>query len=198
MRLLIFISVVLSLASCSTPKELYDKGLDKIHKAIERDSSLVFPQDTLVEIQYDTIPGKDGEPTIIKVKETIQLPCDFDVEAFMKATEEKSNRQLRHERRMAKDSTKHREKMYKLETDRLEDSLSYLKQENRQLTKQLKDSNTKEEKLAKEETKQKKGGWFTRLAGRYWWIIFILGIVLGLYVKSFIPKIPSPFKRNGS
>ena len=198
MRLLLSLFIAAAiLISCSGTK-LYSQGMNKISKAIQKDSSLSIPTDTLRVVEHDTILGVDGKDSIIIQKETIKLPCNFDVEAFMALAEEKSGRQLRFERRASKDSTKHLEKMYKLETDRLEDSLSYQKKLNRQLTKQIKSSNNKEVKIAKEDTKQKKGGWFTRILGRYWWVVAILSFILGLYVKSIIPRISNPFKNIGN
>lgn len=193
----IFLTIALGLASCSAPK-LYQQGVDKINKAIQKDSTLVFPQDTITLTEYDTIPGVDGKDSIIRIKETIQLPCDFDVEAFMKATQEKSRKELRYERKMAKDSLKHREKMYRLETKRLEDSLSYQKKLNKELTKRLDDQTDADVKIAKEETKQQKGSWWQRQMGKIWWLLLIIGLVAGLFIRSWIPKIPNPFKRNSS
>lgn len=191
------IIIALCLTSCSAPK-LYQQGLDKINKAIEKDPSLSFPTDTLRLIEHDTIPGVDGKDSIIRIKETIEIPCDFDIEAFKEATRNKTRRELRFERKMYKDSLRHNERMYKLQTNRLEDSLQYLNKLNKELTKQIRDTNDKEEKLAKEETKQKKGNWLTRFLGRNWWLVLILGLIGGFYIRGFIPTLPNIFKRNGS
>jgi len=195
--LLAFLVVAIGLASCSAPK-LYQQGLDKIEKAIQKDSTLVFPQDTLRLTEYDTIPGIDGKDSIIRITNTVQLPCDFDVEDFMESVNRKTARELRYERKTAKDSLKHMEKMYRLETNRLKDSLSYLNKLNKELTKQLDDQTDTDVKLAKEETKQQKGSWFTRQMGKIWWLLLIIGAIFGIYISRFIPKIPNPFKRNGS
>jgi hypothetical protein len=192
---LIFLTIALGLASCSAPK-LYQQGLNKIEKAIQKDSTLVFPTDTLTKIQYDTIPGVDGKDSIIKITETVQLPCDFDVDDFMESVNKKTGRQLRFERKTYKDSLKHQEKMYKLETNRLQDSLNFQKKLNKELTKRLDDQTDTEVKLAKEDTKQQKGSWFQRQMGKIWWLLLIIGLVLGLFVKSWIPKIPNPFKQR--
>jgi hypothetical protein len=32
--------------------------------------------------------------------------------------------------------------------------------------------------------------------GKIWWLLLIIGLVLGLFVKSWIPKIPNPFKQR--
>ena len=90
------------------------------------------------------------------------------------------------------------ERMYKLETNRLQDSLNFQKKLNKELTKRLDDQTDTDVKLAKEDTKQKKGGWFSRLMGRYWLLVLIIGIIIGLYLSRFIPKIPNIFKRNTS
>jgi len=192
---LIFLIITLGLASCSAPK-LYQQGLNKIKKAIQKDSTLVFPTDTLTKIQYDTIPGVDGKDSIIKITETIQLPCDFDVDDFMESVNKKTGRQLRFERRMIKDSLKNMEKMYKLETKRLEDSLQQMNRHYRQEIKILKSDNVTEVKLARQETKQQKGSWFQRQMGKIWWLLLIIGLVAGLFIKSWIPKIPNPFKQK--
>ena len=46
-------------------------------------------------------------------------------------------------------------------------------------------------KLAKEETKQAKiehkSSPFLRFLGRMWWILLIGGVVLGLYIRKFLP-----------
>ena len=196
MRLLyVFLTVTLGLVSCSAPK-LYQQGIDKINKAIEKDSTLVFPQDTLTLIEYDTIPGVDGKDSIIRITNTIQLPCDFDIEAFKEATQKKSWRELRFERKMYKDSLKHQEKMYKLETKRLEDSLVQMNKHYRQEVKVLKSDNKAEVKLARQETKQQKGSWFQRQMGKIWWLLLIIGLIGGFILKSYIPSIPNIFKRK--
>ena len=190
MRLLLsfFIAVVL-LLSCSGPK-LYSQGMNKISKAIQKDPSLSIPTDTLRVVEYDTIQGADGKDSLIIQTNTIQLPCDFDVEGFIASNKEKSRRELRHERNTSKDSLKHMEKMYKLETDRLEDSLSYQKKLNRELTKRLDDQTDSEVKIAKVENKSSP---FLRFVGRLWWAIAIAGFIAGMYVRS---KLPNLFKRT--
>jgi len=193
-KLIIFLLGVVTLASCSTPKELYDKGIQKIEKAIEKDSTLVFPTDTLRVTEYDTILGKDGKDSIIRITERIEIPCDFDMDAFKEQTRNKTRRELRFERKMIKDSLRHIEKMYNLETKRLEDSLAAQIKLNKELTKQIKSNDRKEKRLAKEDTKQKKGGWFARLMGRVWWIFLIIAFAAGIYIRGLI-KFPI-FKRK--
>jgi len=195
-----FLILAVVLVSCSTPKELYDKGLGKIEKAIERDPSLVFPKDTIRVVEYDTIHGADGKDSIIIRKETIQLPCDFDVDALLAAAKEKSGRELRFERRTSKDSLKHLEKMYKLETNRLQDSLNFQKKLNKELTKRLDDITDTNVKLEKEKTKQEKGSWFQRQMGKIWWLLIIISLIAGFLLRNLIPKIPNPFKniRDGT
>ena len=196
-RLLIFLVLALGMASCSAPK-LYQQGLNKIERAIEKDSTLAFPKDTLYLIEYDTIPGIDGTDSIIIQKETIKIPCDFNVSEFKELQAAKTRRELRFERLRNRDSLRHNAKMYKLETDRLEDSLKYAKKANRELTRQLNDANDMAKRLAKEKTKQMKGGWFTRQMGKIWWLLLILGLIAGFVLRSYIPSIPNIFKRNGS
>lgn len=185
--LIIFLVLVVIVVSCSGPK-LYQQGLNKIEKAIEKDSTLSFPTDTISVINYDTIPGVNGSDSIILIKETIEIPCTFDVEAFKQLVKNKSRRELRFERKSSRDSIKHLEKMYKLETNRLEDSLHQMNKHYKQEVKVLKSDNATEVKLSKQETKQKKGSWFTRLLGRFWWIVFIVGGILGMYIGRFIPS----------
>jgi hypothetical protein len=182
---LLLLAMVYSMGSCRSPQKLYQQGVNKIKKAISKDSTLAFPTDTIKTLRIDTIPGIDGKDSIIIKTNTIQLPCDFDVEAF----ELKTRRQLRSERKSAKNQMKHLERMYRLKTKRLDDSLSYLNKLNRELTKQLDDQTDADVKLAKEETKQKKGNWFTRLLGRFWWLVLIIGFAGGIYLDNIIPKI---------
>ena len=169
--------LLLSIASCSAPK-LYKQGLQKIEKAILKDPSLSVPKDTITIVEHDTIRGVDGKDSIIIRKETIQLPCDFDQEAFIQSIEEKSGRELRFERRNAKDLLKHTEKMYALETKRLNDSLVFQKKLNRELTKRLNNQNSTDVKIAKQETKQKNGDWFSRF--KKWIFVYFIGIGTGI------------------
>lgn len=179
-----FLVLLILITSCSAPK-LYQQGMKKIEKAIEKDPSIKLPTDTIVDtntvIQIDTVDNeiiKTVTNTITITKDT----CNFDTDLL------KTNKQLRWERRMAKDSLKHTEKMYKLETNRLKDSLNTLVKINKELTKQVRDTNDKEEKVAKEETKQKKGNWFISFLGRIWWLLLIIGFGLGVYFSNFIKK----------
>ena len=195
MRSLLAISFLLLIASCSAPK-LYQQGIDKINKAIEKDSTLAFPTDTIRSVEYDTIPGADGKDSIIRITNTIHVPCEFDVDALIKSCNEKSRKELRFERRASKDSLRHIAKMYRLETNRLQDSLTFQKKLNRELTKRLDDQTDTDVRLAKEDTKQKKGSWFTRMMGRVWWLLLIIGLVSGIYISRFIPTILNVFKRK--
>lgn len=196
MKKFIYLLVVLSLTSCGASK-LYDQGIKKIEKAIAKDPTLSLPKDTVVDTLIQIIPGKDGKDSIRIKTIRIKEPCDFNLDD-LKELQSRSRRELRHVRKMASDSIDHIEKMYKLETNRLNDSLDNALKVVKELTKQIEDTNDKEEKVAKEETKQAKGGWFQRLAGRYWWILILIGFIGGLYVRQFIPKIPNPFKRTSS
>jgi hypothetical protein len=191
----LYIYLLLLITSCSAPK-LYQQGVSKIEKAIEKDSTLAFPTDTIRTVQFDTIQGIDGKDSIIIQKETIEIPCDFDVEAFKESVKKKSRRELRFERKASKDSLSHLRKMYKLGTKRLQDSLNFQKKLNKELTKRLDDQTDTEVKLAKEETKQQKGSWFTRKMGEIWWLLLIIGLVIGFYLGRKIPQIPNPFKRK--
>jgi hypothetical protein len=189
MKALYIVLILLITASCISPQKMYDDGFKKVYEAIKRDSTLALPADTVKITEYDTIFGKDGEDLIIHTKETITLPCKFDEEAFKNSIKEKSRRELRFERRTSKDSLRHMEKMYRLETKRMQDSLVSLNKANRELTKQLRDNNTTTEKLAKQDTKQKRGNWFTRMMGRIWWLLLILGLVGGFILRGYIPSI---------
>ena len=182
-----FLVIVIGMTSCSAPK-LYQKGLGKIGKAIKKDSTLVFPQDTVTLIEYNTIPGVDGKDSIIIQTNTVQLPCDFDVEVLVKY-KEKSRRELRFERKNSKDSLTHTRKMYRLQTNRMQDSINFLIKENREVTRRLNDANDNAEKLARQETKRKKGSWFTRMMGRIWWLILIIALVGGFILRGYIPSI---------
>jgi lysyl-tRNA synthetase class I len=187
-----FLILLILITSCSAPK-LYQQGMKKIEKAVKKDPSIKLPSDTTVITKTITeIDTVDNE--IIKtVTNTITITkdtCNFATDLL------KTNKQLRWERRVAKDSLKHSRKMYRLETNRLEDSLKALVKVNKELTKQVKDTNNKEEKLAKEETKQKKGNWLTRFFGRIWWLLLIIGFVLGVYFSNFIKKVVPFLNRN--
>ena len=182
MRNLIYISFTIFLCSCASPAKMFNSGLKKINKAIEKDSNLKLPNDTItissITIQIDTVDNIITKTITNTVTNTVN-ECNYDEIKL------RSARELR----FAK-------KMYKLETKRMGDSLSYLKQENRQLTKQIKSNNSKEKVVERQKTKQEKGGWFTRIAGRYWWVILIIGFALGIYVRSLIQSIPNLFKKK--
>jgi hypothetical protein len=179
-----FLILLLLITSCSAPK-LYQQGMKKIDKAIKKDPSIKLPADTIVDtntvIKIDTVDNeiiKTVTKTITITKDT----CNFDDELL------KTNKQLRWERRIAKDSLRHERKMHRIDNQRFDDSLAYLVKINKELTKQIKDTNSMEEKLSKEETKQKKGNWLTRFLGRIWWLLLIIGFVLGVYFSNFIKK----------
>jgi len=182
---LLFLIIASGLASCSAPK-LYQQGLSKIEKAIQKDSTLVFPKDTLTVTEYDTISGLDGKDSLIIQTNTVQIACDFDVDALVRF-KKKSRRELRYERKNSKDSLTHTRKMYRLQTNRMQDSINFLIKENREITKRLNDANDNAEKLAREETKRKNGSWFTRMMGRIWWLILIIGLAIGGYLRGFLP-----------
>jgi len=187
-----FLILFILITSCSAPK-LYKQGMKKIDKAIKKDPSIKLPADTIVDIntviKIDTVDNeiiKTVTKTITITKDT----CNFDDELL------KTNKQLRWGRRIAKDSLRHERKMHRIDNQRFDDSLAYLVKINKELTKQIKDTNSKEEKLSKEETKQKKGTWLTRFLGRIWWLLLIIGFVLGVYFSNFIKKFIPFLNRN--
>ena len=187
-----FLILLFLITSCSAPK-LYQQGMKKINKAIKKDSSIKLPANTIVDtntvIKIDTVDNeiiKTVTKTITITKDT----CNFEDELL------KTNKQLRWGRRIAKDSLRHERKMHRIDNQRFDDSLAYLVKINKELTKQIKDTNNKEEKLSKEETKQKKGTWLTRFLGRIWWLLLIIGFVLGVYFSNFIKKFIPFLNRN--
>jgi hypothetical protein len=86
--------------------------------------------------------------------------------------------------------------MYKFTTKRMGDSLDYLVKENKELTKQVKSNNSQQKVADRNKTKQEKGGWFTRMFGQLWWILLVIGFMLGMYISNVIPSIPNIFKRK--
>jgi hypothetical protein len=187
-----FLILLLLITSCSAPK-LYQQGMKKIDKAIKKDPSIKLPADTIVDtntvIKIDTVDNEIIK-TVTKTIKITKDTCNFDDELL------KTNKQLRWERRIAKDSLRHERKMHRIDNQRFDDSLAYLVKINKELTKQIKDTNSKEEKLSKEETKQKKGTWLTRFLGRIWWLLLIIGFVLGVYFSNFIKKFIPFLNRN--
>lgn len=201
MRYFSILFLVSLITSCSSPQKMFSSGIKKITKAIEKDPTLSkeFPTDTIIDIQIKTITGKDGKDSIIEKIKTVTLPCDFTLEDLQEL-QSKSRRELKYERKKFNDSLNHIEKMYKLETKRLEDSLVQINKLYRKEVRAIKDTNRKEEILARQETKQEAGGWFQRIFGRYWWILplitLILGLIGGWYFRNLIPSIPNIFKRK--
>ena len=191
MKIFYIIIIAISLTSCASPAKMFNSGLKKINKAIERDPSIKLPADTIIDYRIELIPGKDGKDSIIRetITETINN-CDYD------ELKVRSARELRSAKKKLRDSLRHVERMYKFETKRMEDSLGYLVKENRQLTKQLRSNNSKEKVVERNKTKQEKGGWFTRIFGQLWWLLLAIGFILGIYVSNLIPKIPNIFKRT--
>lgn len=198
MKLLLFLSLIVGvLTSCSAPR-LFQQGVRKIDKAITKDPSLKLPSDTIRIFKTDTIPGIDGKDSIIIQKETITIPCDFNIEEVQETILNNSRRNLRHIRKIYGDSLRHDEKMYKLEIKRLKDSLVQANRHYRLEVKKIKSDNSTEVKIIKEETKQKKGSWFQRQMGKIWWLLLIIGIAVGFYLRGLLPTITNPFKRNSS
>ena len=195
MRIFYTIIIAISLTSCASPAKMFTSGLKKINKAIERDPSIKLPADTIIDYKIKLIPGKDGKDSIIRetITETINN-CNYD------ELKVRSARELRFAKKELRDSLKHVERMYKFETKRMNDLLDYLIKENRELTKQVKSNNSKEKVVQRQKTKQERGGWWERTFGRYWWILpliaLILGLVGGFYIRNLIPSIPNIFKRK--
>lgn len=189
MKYLFLILLGTFLYSCSASK-LYQQGKEKIEKAIAKDPSLKEPAivitktDTLIQI--DTVNN-----TITKTitKTEVRDTCNFDND-----DRQLTRRELRHQRKLYSDSLKHERRMHRIDNQRFDDSLAYLVRINKELTKQIRDTNSKDERLAREKTKQEKGNWFQRQMGKIWWLLLIIGLVAGLFIKSWIPKIPNPFK----
>ena len=193
MKLIKLIIIASLLTSCASPAKMFNSGLKKINKAIERDSTLKLPNDTTIIIdrvvQIDTVDNIITKTITNTITETVN-ECNYD------AIKIKSARELRFAKSALRDSIKHVERMYKFKTKRMEDSLGYLVKENRQLTKQLRSNNSKEKVVERNKTKQEKGGWFTRIFGQLWWLLLAIGFILGIYVSNLIPKIPNIFKRT--
>ena len=96
MRLISIIILVFAIASCSAPK-LYQQGINKINKAIEKDPSIKLPADTLdpiikIETHIDTVDNEIIK-TITKTERIYIDTCEFDCDKV------KTGRQLRHERK---------------------------------------------------------------------------------------------------
>ena len=181
------------LTSCASPAKMFNSGLKKINKAIERDSTLKLPNDTTTIIdrvvQIDTVDNIITETITNTITKTVN-ECNYD------ELRVRSARELRFAKSTLRDSIKHVERMYKFETKRMGDSLDYLVKENRQLTKQIKSNNSKEKVAERNKTKQERGGWFTRIFGQLWWLLLAIGFILGIYISNLIPKIPNIFKRK--
>jgi len=181
----IFIFTFIVIASCSAPK-LYHQGVNKIARAIEKDPSIQLPIDTTIITttltKFDTVDNVIIK-TITNTIEIVRDTCNFDCDQL------KTIKQLRIEKQIAKDSLRHNEKMYKLQTDRMEDSLTFLKKSNQELTKQLKNKGKSDTKVSKHENKSSP---FLRFVGRMWWFILIGGISIGMWIRKFIPN---PFKK---
>lgn len=186
-KISILFTLIILVASCKSPEKMFASGLKKINRAIERDSTLKLPNDTTFItdsiIEIDTVDNYITKTVTKTIRETIN-ECNYDEYRV------KSNRELRLTKNALKDSIRHTERMYKLETKRMEDSLRYLVKENRQLTRQIKSNNSKEKVVERNKTKREKGGWFTRFMGNYWWIPVIVAFLLGVYVRGLI-KIPN-------
>lgn len=193
MKLFKLIIIASLFTSCASPAKMFGSGLKKINKAIAKDSSLKLPADTItlteIEIQIDTFDNEIIK-TITKTITNNINDCKYDELKI------RSARELRFAKKELRDSLKHVERMYKFETDRMEDSLGYLVKENKELTKQLKSNNSKEKVAERNKTKQERGGWLTRMFGHLWWLLLSIGFILGIYISNLIPKIPNIFKRK--
>lgn len=179
---LFYITLVLVVVGCS-PAALFNNGVKKINKAIEKDPGLKLPGDTVTVVNTVTEVDTVDNEVIKTVTKTITNnvnDCNYD------EIRTSTGRQLRYLRRTYKDSLKHSERMYKLETKRLEDSLDYVLDLNEELTKQLRNKGKSDANISKHENKSSP---FLRFVGRMWWLILIIGIALGIYIGRFIPRI---------
>lgn len=189
-KLIIILSL---LTSCASPVKMFNSGLKKINKAIDKDPSLKLPNDTITKvktvIEIDTVDNVITKTITNTVTETVN-ECNYDEFRV------KSARELRFAKSALRDSIKHVEKMYKFTTKRMSDSLDYLVKENKELTKQVKSNNSQQKVADRNKTKQEKGGWFTRMFGQLWWILLVIGFMLGMYISNVIPNIFNIFKRK--
>jgi len=191
MKCFTILFIVLFFTSCASPAKMFSSGLSKINKAINRDPSLKLPADTIRDYRVEIIPGKDGKDSIIRetIIETIN-DCKYDEIKL------KSAKEVRVMKRMFKDSLTHIGKMYRLETKRLKDSLIQMNKHYKTELKVIRSNNSQQKVANRQKTIQEKGGWFTRMFGKLWWILLIIGFILGIYISNLIPKIPNIFKRR--
>jgi len=193
MKLFKLIIIASLFTSCASPAKMFNSGLKKINKAIERDSTLKLPNDTTIIIdrvvQIDTVDNIITKTITNTITETVN-ECNYD------AIKVRSARELRFAKSTLRDSIKHIERMYKFETKRIEDSLGYLVKENKELTKQIKSNNSQQKVADRNKTKQERGGWFTRMFGQLWWLLLAIGFMLGIYISNLLPKVPNIFKRK--
>jgi hypothetical protein len=173
MRLLIIL-IGLSIASCSAPK-LYNQGVKKINKAIEKDPSLKIPERIITNT--DTIIKRDSvtNEIIKEITKTVTVTeykdtCDNDPRP--------SRRELRHARKMYNDSLNHERRMFKLEKQALEDSLAAM-------TKLYKEESKRIVQVTKIENKTSP---FLRFIGRMWWLFVIAGFIGGFYIRKLLFK----------
>lgn len=197
MRYFSIVFLLLLITSCVSPAKMFSSGLSKINKAIEKDPSLKLPADTITDtLIVEKIDTFNNEiiKTVTKTITNNINDCKYDEIKL------KSAKEVRAMKRMFKDSLTHVIKMYKLETKRLEDSLVQMNKYHKTELKVIRSNNSKEKVADRQKTKQERGGWFERTFGRYWWILplitLILGLVGGWYFRNLIPSIPNMFKRN--
>lgn len=60
--------------------------------------------------------------------------------------------------------------------------------DHKQDVKALKSNNKTIVKLAKQQTKQNNGSWFTRQMGKIWWLLLIIGLVGGFIIARKLYK----------
>lgn len=179
--------LLLVLSSCSATR-LYESGIKKINKAIQKDSGLALPGDTTRIVKVDTIRGVDGKDSIIHQIETVELPCDIDLDELREIASKKSRKELRFERKKYKDSLNHVRDMYKFE---LREVRRRLKADLKEQKLQLKETEARYKAEIKKLKVEKKNSPFYRFIGKLWWLLLLIGIILGNYLGRLftIPKI---------
>jgi hypothetical protein len=191
MKCFTILFIVLFFTSCASPAKMFNSGLSKINKAINRDPSLKLPADTIRDYRVEIIPGKDGKDSIIRetIIETIN-DCKYDEIKL------KSAKEVRVMKRMFKDSLTHTGKMYRLETKRLKDSLIQMNKHYKTELKVIRSNNSQQKVADRNKTKQERGGWLVRIFGQLWWLLLAIGFMLGIYISNLLPKVPNIFKRK--
>jgi hypothetical protein len=134
MKFIIYISIILSIASCDTAKKAI-----KHHNKAEA-LGYVYKCDPVTVTLRDTIKGKDGKDSIVEV--FVKVPCP-------KAEPPKTRWEIRHMAKAERDSMEHVENVLNIRNKMLEDSLSGLLKIKKEDTKQVKSDNKTEGKINK-------------------------------------------------